>query len=239
MADVLPGADRVIVALDRATTDDNLALVDALEGHARWFKVGMRQFYAGGDVVLERIASAGARLFLDLKLHDIPKTVEGAARSLARYAPALATVHASGGADMVRAAVEGFGASGASTRVLAVTVLTSLDAADLDALGVSGAPADTARRWAAGAIDAGAHGLVCSGHEAATLRAAFPGAVLVTPGIRMATDASGDQKRIMTPRRAIEAGATRLVVGRPIHAASDPVEAFARICADAASAMEA
>jgi len=236
MADPIPGADRVIVALDRPTTDENLALIDALDGHARWFKVGMRQFYAGGEPVLERIEQAGAQLFLDLKLHDIPKTVEGAARSLARFSPALTTVHASGGAAMIRAAVEAFGSLGATTRVLAVTVLTSLDADDLAALGVAGTARDVARRWAAAAVDAGAHGLVCSGHEAAALRAAVPGALLVTPGIRLAGDAVGDQKRVMTPRRALEAGATHLVVGRPIHAADDPAAAFARVCADAASA---
>lgn len=227
------GAERVCVALDRDTLEGNAALIDALSGRARWFKLGMGAYYAGGAHLADRVADAGAKLFLDLKLHDIPATVEHAARSLRPLQPALATVHASGGGAMIRAAVEGFGAR---TKVLAVTVLTSLDASDLTRWGTSDDPRSLAMRLGVAALDDGASGLVCSGAEVESLRAAtrpaHPAALLVTPGIRPAGAAAGDQKRVMTPARAVAAGSSLLVVGRPIHGASDPVAALEAICAE-------
>jgi orotidine-5'-phosphate decarboxylase len=223
------GAERVIVALDRPDPADNLELVELLKGHATWFKVGMREYYGAGDRLLGRLRELGANVFLDLKLHDIPETVKGASQALAYLRPALATVHASGGAAMIRAAVEGFGPQ---TQVLAVTVLTSLAADDAAALGWQGDIPATATRWARIALEAGAAGVVCSGHEVAALRALHPGALLVTPGVRPAGAATGDQARVVTPAAAITSGASYIVVGRPIHGAPDPLAAFRAIAAE-------
>ena len=222
-------AERICVALDQPSAEENLALVRTLEGRATWFKVGMRLFYeAGGDVV-RAVQETGARVFLDLKLHDIPATVAGAMRSLAPLAPSLVTVHAAGGAAMIAAAAE---ASPEQTRVVAVTVLTSLAPPDLVQIGWPGAPADTAARLAAVAMRAGADGMVCSPREVATLRARFPDAALVVPGIRPAGAALGDQRRVATPSEALDAGASLLVIGRPIRAAADPRAAFDAIAAE-------
>lgn len=228
------GAERVCVALDRASADENIAVVRALAGRAAWFKVGLRQYYAEGAAeVLAAIRDAGAKLFLDLKLHDIPKTVGDAAGSLRPVAPDLLTVHASGGSDMVRAAVDALAPVGAG--ILAVTVLTSLDGADLSGMwGISDPDVPAiVERLGRTAVHGGAAGLVCSALEAAPLRAALgEGPLLVTPGIRPAGAAVGDQKRVMTPARAIDAGASLLVVGRPIHGATDPAAAFDAIVAE-------
>lgn len=218
-------ADRIAVALDLPDVDSNVQLVRQLTGRARWFKVGMRLFYSDGSgAVFDEIKAAGARLFLDLKLHDIPKTVGDAAASLARFRPELLTVHAAGGRAMVSAAVDAAGAYDGS--VIAVTVLTSLDASDLAAFGADSSVSDAVVRLGKTAIDAGAAGLVCSGWEAESLRVAFPEATLVTPGIRLPGGDAGDQKRVMTPARALAAGASLLVVGRPIHGAADRATAF-------------
>ena len=226
------GADRVIVALDCKTSEENLALITTLGARARWYKVGMRQYYAGGDAVMAAIRDAGAKVFLDLKLHDIPAMVEGAARSLRRWAPELATVHASGGPAMIAAAVEGFGDA---TDVLAVTVLTSLGIDDMSALWGTDAMrqeamSSTVVRLGGVAIGAGAAGLVCAPFEAQHLRLKFGSdALLVTPGIRPSGVSTDDQKRVATPADAVRAGASYLVVGRPIHAAADPGAAFEAI----------
>lgn len=227
------GADRICVALDLEDAERNIALVERLAGRAVWFKVGLRQFYSeGAHDVLAAVRYAGARLFLDLKLHDIPKTVGDAAAALGSIGPELLTVHASGGPEMVRAAVD---ALGADTGVLAVTVLTSLDGADLSALwGVEpdSVPA-VVERLAASAVGAGAAGVVCSASEAAWLRSSLgERPLLVTPGIRTAGDGAGDQKRVVTPGRAVGEGASLLVVGRPIHGAADPSAAFDGIASE-------
>jgi orotidine-5'-phosphate decarboxylase len=189
----------------------------------------MRLFYTEGSAaVLDAIQEAGAKLFLDLKLHDIPKTVGDATAALARFRPDLLTVHASGGAAMVAAAVNA--AATFNCRVVAVTILTSMDAQDLEPFGPSRGLSEIAQRLAVASMKAGAAGLVCSGHEAAALRKVCPDAFLVTPGIRPAGTAVGDQKRVMTPERAIAAGATLLVVGRPVHSAEAPLAAFLSIC---------
>lgn len=217
--------ERVIVALDRASAAENIALVHSLKGSARWFKVGMRQFYAGADAVFDAIRAADAKLFLDLKLHDIPETVAGAAASLAPIAPELLTIHASGGPAMVRAAVETLAERSPQTKVLSVTILTSMGPEDIEVFGASEV-APLVRGLATRAVGAGSHGVVASAQEAAMLRPLLGDALIVTPGIRPAGSAVGDQKRVMGPRAAIADGADLLVIGRPIHGAADPRAAF-------------
>src|SRR5690606_2711140 len=178
-----------------------------------------------------RLAARGLPVFLDLKLHDIPNTVAGAMRSVVPLAPAFVTVHASGGAAMLRAAAEAARAAAAEhgvapPRLLAVTVLTSLSAADLEAVGQGAAVTDQVRRLAVLARDAGIDGAVCAPHEIEALRRdCGPGFVLMVPGIRPAGAASGDQKRVLTPAEAVARGADHLVIGRPITAAADPAAA--------------
>src|SRR5438309_682072 len=212
----------LIVALD----DDDLvaaeALARSLKGEVDAFKVGLSLYAAQGPEAIFEIGQHG-RVFCDLKLHDIPTQVRGAALSLASKGVWLTTVHASGGRAMVSAAVEGAAAAGSGTLVAAVTVLTSLDASELDVLGVIGDPAGQVLRLASLAVGAGAQALVCSPQEVAAVRAEVgPGVLLVTPGIRPAGGDLGDQSRVATPGVAVAAGADYLVVGRPITAAPDP-----------------
>jgi orotidine-5'-phosphate decarboxylase len=222
----------LIVALDG---DDLVAaegLARCLTGAVDAFKVGLTLFAAHGPEALFEIGQHG-RVFCDLKLHDIPTQVRGAARSLASKGVWLTTVHASGGRAMVAAAVEGAGAAGSGTLVAAVTVLTSLDAAELGSLGVAADPAGQVLRLATLAVGAGAQALVCSPQEVAAVRAEVgPGVLLVTPGIRPAGGDPGDQSRVATPRAAVAAGADYLVVGRPITAATDPRAAAEAIRAE-------
>lgn len=210
----------LIVALD----DDDLVAAEGLARHLTGavdaFKVGLTLFAAHGPEALFEIGQHG-KVFCDLKLHDIPTQVRGAAKSLASKGVWLTTVHASGGRAMVAAAVSG--AAGSGTLVAAVTVLTSLDAAELGALGFGGDPASQVLRLAELAVGAGAQALVCSPQEVAAVRAAVgPGVLLVTPGVRQAGGELGDQSRVATPSAAVAAGADYLVVGRPITAAARP-----------------
>jgi orotidine-5'-phosphate decarboxylase len=212
----------LIVALD----DDDLVaaegLARSLTGAVDAFKVGLTLFAAHGPEALFEIGQHG-RVFCDLKLHDIPSQVRGAARSLASKGVWLMTVHASGGRAMVAAAVEGAGAAGSGTLVAAVTVLTSLDALELALVGFGSDPAAQVLRLASLAVSAGAQALVCSPQEVAAVRAEVgPGVLLVTPGIRPAGGDRGDQSRVATPAAAVAAGADHLVVGRPITQAPDP-----------------
>jgi orotidine-5'-phosphate decarboxylase len=222
----------LIVALDG---DDLVAaegLARRLTGAVDAFKVGLTLFAAHGPEALFEIGQHG-RVFCDLKLHDIPTQVRGAARSLASKGVWLTTVHASGGRAMVAAAIEGAGAAGSGTLVAAVTVLTSLDAAELGSLGVAADPAGQVLRLATLAVGAGAQALVCSPQEVAAVRAEVgPGVLLVTPGIRPAGGDLGDQSRVATPRAAVAAGADYLVIGRPITAAVDPRAAAEAIRAE-------
>ncbi len=212
----------LIVALDGDDLVGAEGLARCLTGAVDAFKVGLTLFAAHGPEALFEIGQHG-RVFCDLKLHDIPAQVRGAARSLASKGVWLTTVHASGGRAMVAAAVEGAGAAGSGTLVAAVTVLTSLDAAELASLGVGADPAGQVLRLATLALDAGAQALVCSAQEVAAVRAEVgPGVLLVTPGIRPAGGDLGDQSRVATPGAAVAAGADYLVVGRPITAAADP-----------------
>jgi orotidine-5'-phosphate decarboxylase len=215
------GAERIAVALDVPTLDEAEALAAALAGHVAVFKVGLELFSGHGPEAVRRIRAHGP-VFLDLKLHDIPTTVGRAARRLADLGIDLLTVHATGGPAMVEAAVDGLGAGG---RVLAVTVLTSLAPADLDAVGLPSADRSVPR-LAALATAAGAGGIVCAAPDLGRLRGVVPeGTALVTPGIRPAGAATDDQARVATPGGAVADGATLLVVGRPITRADDPAAA--------------
>ncbi len=196
-------------------------------------KLGLEFFAACGPAGVTAVDAEA--LFLDLKLHDIPNTVAGAVRSLLPLRPALLTLHAGGGAAMMAAARAVVDAAASATRLLAVTVLTSLDEDALRATGVQDGPLEQAVRLGKLAVSAGAHGLVCSAHEVAALRAALgPHPVLVVPGIRPAGSAAADQARTMTPRAAVAAGADYIVVGRPITAARDPAAVAAAIAAEIA-----
>ncbi len=221
--------DRLAVALDFPTAAAALEMVDRLDGTCRWFKVGMELYYATGNSLIETLRGRGFEVFLDLKLHDIPNTVAGAVRTVAKTGVGLLTIHAGGGAVMMKAAVEAASEPGAP-RLLAVTVLTSMDAEQLAGVGIGTTPAEQVLRLAILAHAAGIDGMVCSPEEAGILRSSLGREVmLVTPGIRSADDAIGDQKRVATPAAAISAGASMLVVGRPITKADDPPAAARRI----------
>lgn len=221
----------VYVALDTPALADATTLVARLMPHVGGVKLGLEFFCANGPAGVAMIAQMGLPVFLDLKLHDIPNTVAGALHSLASLAPAIVTVHASGGHAMLAAARA---AAPAATKVVAVTVLTSLDDDDLAAAGVAGGAAAQVLRLAGVVRGAGLDGVVASPQETAVLRAAWPEALLVIPGVRPAGSAIGDQKRVMTPREARDAGANVLVIGRPITGASDPVAAAAAIARELA-----
>jgi orotidine-5'-phosphate decarboxylase len=226
----MTGRDRLCAALDFPAWTAAEPFARAVAPEVGILKVGLELFAAEGPSVVRAAAALGRPVFLDLKLHDIPNTVEGAARAAARSGASLLTVHASGGGEMIRAALRG---AGPQLRVLAVTVLTSLDAAALDRVGLSGPPGDAVVRLARLAADAGAHGLVCSPLEVAAVRAALgAGPLLVVPGVRPAGTARGDQARVATPQEAIRAGADVLVLGRPLRDAPDPAAAARAIARD-------
>ncbi len=217
--------DRLIVALDFPVDREALALVDSLADSCKWFKVGLELFLASGGSIVETLRDRGYSVFLDLKFHDIPNTVAAAIRSVGRFGPQLLTIHAAGGPAMLAAAAEAANNLPDPPKLLAVTVLTSMDGAQLAATGVAQSPAQHALQLAGMAYTNGILGFVCSPEEAAGLRAALPDATLVTPGIRPAGVAIGDQKRIATPAAALAAGADYLVVGRPVTQAADPAAA--------------
>ncbi len=228
--------DKLIVALDFPSANEALAMVDRLEGTCRWFKVGLELYYAAGNPVVEALRTRGFEVFLDLKLHDIPNTVAGGVRSAAKAGASLLNVHAGGGEAMMRAAVEA-ASEAEGLKLLAVTVLTSMDAAQLRAVGVGDTPANQVLRLAQLAQAAGINGLVCSAEETAALRSELgPDVLLVTPGIRPAGADVGDQRRIATPGLAIAAGASMLVVGRPITQSADPAKVAAAILEEIAAA---
>ena len=216
----------VFVAVDTPVLADATALVARLMPHVGGVKLGLEFFCANGPAGVAMIAQMGLPVFLDLKLHDIPNTVAGALHSLAGLAPAIVTVHAGGGHAMLAAARA---AASAATKIVAVTVLTSLDDDDLAAAGVAGGAAAQVLRLAGVVRGAGLDGVVASPHETAALRAAWPEALLVIPGVRPVGSDVGDQKRVMTPREARDAGANVLVIGRPITGADDPAAAAAAI----------
>jgi orotidine-5'-phosphate decarboxylase len=226
--------DSLIVALD---TDAHGALTIArsLQGSVRYLKVGMTLFYAEGPEIVARIKDLGFDVFVDLKLHDIPHQVRGAAREISRLGASMFTVHAAGGMEMMQAAVEGAceGSEGCGVDtpdVIAVTVLTSLGAAGLAATGVRTAPAEHAALLADLARESGVQGVVCSPHEARAMRSLLGReALVVTPGVRPPGADAGDQARVATPGEAISNGASHIVVGRPITGAADPAAAVAAL----------
>ncbi len=230
--------DRLVVALDVPTVAQARELAAQLRGNCRWVKVGLELYLATGNAMVEELAAQGFSVFLDLKFHDIPNTVAGAVRSAALMGASLLTVHAAGGPAMLSAAAEAAAALPNAPRLLAVTVLTSMDRTQLAAIGIEASADDQVLRLARMAIASGIQGLVCSGEEVRLLRQELgEGAQLVVPGIRPAGAAVGDQKRIATPADAIRAGASQLVVGRPITQAADPAKAAQSILDEIASAM--
>lgn len=228
-ADLLTPAP-IAVALDAPDLATMTAWAGAVGPHVSTLKVGLESYLRDGAtaVAAAREASGGRAIFLDLKLHDIPATVAGAARSVAALQPALLTVHAAGGADMIRAAADAL----PDTLITAVTILTSMKSSDLADIGMAGPAIDAVRRLAVLAVSAGARALVCSPQEVAAVRAEVgPDVVLVTPGVRPAGAALNDQVRVATPEQALADGASLLVIGRPITAAPDVAAAAAAIAA--------
>lgn len=217
--------NRLIVALDLPNAAAAANLVNRLEGTCRWFKVGLELYTAAGPAVLEPLLARGHSVFLDLKLHDIPNTVAGAVRAAATLGVRMLTVHAGGGPAMLaaaRAALEGIQNP---PLLLAVTVLTSMDQAQVNAVGLERSPAEQVELLAGMALQAGIHGFVCSPHEVRSLRSLTgPEGVLVTPGIRPENADVNDQSRVATPAAALRAGASYLVVGRPITQSPDPAK---------------
>lgn len=233
------GKDRLIIALDVSDGSKALELADMLAPYAGMFKVGMELYYSQGATIISEIKKRNGKVFLDLKLHDIPNTVYRAARALAGLGADIINVHAAGGSEMMRQAVtgvkEGVAASGTvPPLVIAVTVLTSMDQEAFNRqLGVPGQIIDRVSAWALQAKEAGLDGVVASPLEVAAIRKTCgDDFVVVTPGIRPSGSEAGDQKRIMTPELAINAGATYIVVGRPVTAADDPVSAARKIAAE-------
>ncbi|MDQ3145073.1 MAG: orotidine-5'-phosphate decarboxylase [Pseudomonadota bacterium] len=220
--------NRIYVALDTPDLDRAKLLAKALAPVAGGLKLGLEFFCRNGREGVLEIADFGLPIFLDLKLHDIPNTVAKAIHALADLAPAVLTVHAAGGRAMMEDAKA---AAPAGTKVVAVTVLTSLDGDDLNAIGVTDDSARQVERLAGLAREGGLDGIVCSGNELAGARAQWKDGFFVVPGIRPVDAALGDQKRIMTPRAALDAGASILVIGRPVTAADDPAAALRAIAA--------
>ncbi|WP_296975085.1 orotidine-5'-phosphate decarboxylase [Thermobacillus sp. ZCTH02-B1] len=227
-------AARIMVALDRPDAAAAESLIRALDGIPCWLKVGMELFYAAGPAFVAGLKERGYRVFLDVKMHDIPNTVKGGAMSLTRLGVDLFNVHAAGGVRMMEAALEGAEAASGGRprpRVIAVTQLTSTSREVLNGeIGIPGTPEEAVVRYALLAKRAGLDGVVASAREARAVKAACgAGFLAVTPGIRPASAPADDQARITTPREALEAGADYLVIGRPITAAPDPRAAFESI----------
>lgn len=230
--------DKIIVALD---TDAHtaLGLARSLQGHVGWLKVGMTLYYAEGPEIVARLKDMGFRVFLDLKLHDIPHQVEGAAREIAKLGASMMTVHAAGGSEMMQAAVrgacEGSNECGIDTPdVIAVTVLTSLGLEGLAETGIVRPVAEQVHGLGSLARECGVQGVVCSPHEASAMRSLFGSeALVVTPGVRPTWASADDQARIATPGSALAAGASHIVIGRPITGSDEPGAAVERIVEEA------
>jgi orotidine-5'-phosphate decarboxylase len=228
--------ERLIVALDVDSKAKAMEFARILAPHGSMFKVGMELFYSCGPEIISSLREKGAGVFLDLKLHDIPNTVSRAVKVLTRYGASIINVHAAGGTEMMKAAVEAAGEEAGRLgidrpRIIAVTVLTSIGQRELNQqLGIKGQIQDLVTYWSQLAQKSGMDGVVASAREAAAIRNACGEAfIIVTPGIRPAGTAAGDQKRIVTPSDAIKAGATYIVVGRPVTAAADPLSAARQI----------
>lgn len=229
----------IIVALDVPSSAEIKPVLGRLPAELNWYKAGLELFCAEGPAALTPLCERNCNIFLDLKLHDIPRTVERAVRSASKLGVKLLTLHACGGRAMLEAAAKAAGEAGPDRpRLLAVTVLTSMDQRDLSDIGVTRAVSDQVKALADLAISAGIDGLVCSPQEVGELRRRLgPAALLVTPGIRLPGGELGDQKRVATPGSAARDGATHLVIGRPILEAPDPAAAVRAIKADIAAAI--
>lgn len=223
--------DRIIVALD-CSADEAVTLGEQLAGHAKWVKVGMTLYYAVGPAIVRTFHELGFKVFVDLKLHDIPHQVQGAANSVAAAGADLLTVHASGGVDMMEGAVRGAARAARDAGeeppiICGITVLTSMDKAALESIGIDAEPLEQVKRLASLAQKSGLSGVVCSPQEAAAMRELLgPDAAIVTPGVRPTGAALGDQSRVASPAQAFQQGASHIVIGRPITQAADPVQAF-------------
>ena len=228
----MKGSERICVALDFPSREEVLAAARRFGAKAGWLKVGLEAFVAEGPSLVREVASCGSRVFLDLKLHDIPSTVARAAAAAARSGAAMVNVHALGGRAMLEAARAALSGPGAP-RLIAVTLLTSLDALSLADLPMAGHTEGISRRLAVLARDCGLDGVVCSAADLAAIRGdCGPDFLTVVPGIRPAGTEAGDQKRIATPAAAVAAGADILVIGRPITGAKDPDAALAAILSE-------
>lgn len=230
-------SDKVIIALD-CGRERALELADMLAGKATWVKVGMTLFFAEGPSVVAAMRERGLRVFLDLKVHDIPFQVQGAVRAASLTGADILSIHGLGSSAMIAAARAGAEQAAAErggerTRLVAISVLTSMDQAALSEIGVGLPVADEVSRLAGLSVSAGADGIVCSPQEAAQMRELLgPDAWIVCPGVRPAGAEVGDQRRVATPAAAVAAGATKLVIGRPITGAADPAAAFDAVCAE-------
>ncbi len=225
----------LIVALDVNTREEAVSKVKAIGESVDFYKIGLELFTAEGPDVVKAVKDLGKRVFLDLKFHDIPRTVERAVKSGGKLGVDLMTIHSVGGKAMIQAAAQAAAEFGAAApKILAVTVLTSLDQTDLEDVGIKGrTPVEQVEAMAKFAIENGANGLVCSPKEVGNLSKLLKaGTLFITPGVRPAGAAVGDQKRVATPADAVRDGATHLVVGRPILAAEDPVAAAKAIRAE-------
>lgn len=225
----------IIVALDVNTKDEAIDRIKLIGDSVNFYKIGLELFTAEGPDVVKAVKDLGKKVFLDLKFHDIPRTVERAVKSGAALGVDLMTIHSIGGKAMIKAAAEAAASFGEKApKILAVTVLTSLDQSDLADVGIAGrTPAEQVQAMAAFAIENGASGLVCSPKEVGALSKSLKaGTIFVTPGVRPTGAAVGDQKRVATPADAVRDGATHLVIGRPILCAEDPQAAAAGILAE-------
>lgn len=216
----------LFVAIDTPYLDDALDLIRRIRHHVGGIKLGLEFFCANGHHGVHEVQKLGLPIFLDLKLHDIPNTVAKAMQAINALEPAIVTIHAAGGRAMMEDAKA---AAPSGTKVVAVTVLTSLDEVDLAAAGVTGSPHDQVMRLTAAAREAGLDGVVCSGNEVKAAHKFWPGGFFVVPGVRPANGDFSDQKRVVTPRQALDNGASILVVGRPITQAQDPDSAVRAI----------
>ena len=232
--DRIPRRERIIIALD-CEADKALYIAYALAGEAKWVKIGMTLYYAYGPELIRMLRSGGYRVFLDLKFHDIPHQVRGAAKSAAATGVDMLTMHATGGSEMMAAAVEGSseGANEAGVpdpATLAITVLTSMNEKSLQSIGIDRPVNDQVLAMAALAQSSGLSGVVASPREAGQLRELLgPDAFIVTPGVRPKNAELGDQSRVATPKEAFDNGASHIVIGRPITDAPDPIAAFRAI----------
>jgi orotidine-5'-phosphate decarboxylase len=229
---------RLIVALDVPDASAAGGLLSRLEDTCTWFKVGLELFVAAGPAVLESLLKRGHSVFLDLKFHDIPNTVAGAVRSAAGLGVHMMTIHAAGGPAMLAAARAAIDGVVNPPELLAVTMLTSMDAGQMNAIGMDGSPAAQVELLARMGLEAGVRGFVCSPQEVAAVRSlSGPAGILVVPGIRPTGSAVGDQKRIATPVETLRLGASYLVVGRPITQAPDPAAAARAILEEMAATL--